>query len=139
MKYSSDTIENRTRNLPVCSAMPQPTAPPRAPITIILFVIPFNCNSFLSRKVTYVQAVGRNSDTRGNHYVSHAVYYEHFISAPKFTKRLLGILGVGVGSLSLPPVSTFRINFRNISNKHKSHVFNLPASNMPVNPISKIK
>jgi len=31
MKNSNDTISNRTRNLPVCSAVPQPTAPPRDP------------------------------------------------------------------------------------------------------------
>ena len=31
MKNSSDTIENRTRDLPTCSAVLQPTAPPRAP------------------------------------------------------------------------------------------------------------
>jgi hypothetical protein len=30
MKNSSDTIGNRTRNLPTCSAVPQPTAPPAA-------------------------------------------------------------------------------------------------------------
>jgi len=30
MKNSSDTIGNRTRDLPTCSAVPQPTAPPRA-------------------------------------------------------------------------------------------------------------
>jgi len=29
MKNSSDTIGNRTRDIPACSAMPQPTAPPR--------------------------------------------------------------------------------------------------------------
>ena len=29
MKNSSDTIGNRTRNLPACSAVPQTTAPPR--------------------------------------------------------------------------------------------------------------
>ena len=33
MKNSNDTIGNQTRNLPVCSAVPQPTAPPRAPLT----------------------------------------------------------------------------------------------------------
>jgi hypothetical protein len=32
MKNSSDTIGNRTHDLPACSAVPQPTAPPRAPI-----------------------------------------------------------------------------------------------------------
>jgi len=31
MKYSNDTIGNRTRDLPACSAMPQRTASPRAP------------------------------------------------------------------------------------------------------------
>jgi hypothetical protein len=31
IKNSKDTIENRSRDLPVCSAVPQPTAPPRAP------------------------------------------------------------------------------------------------------------
>ena len=30
MKNSNDTIGNRTRDLPTCSAVPQPTAPPRA-------------------------------------------------------------------------------------------------------------
>jgi hypothetical protein len=30
MKNSNDTIENRTRDLPACSAVPQPTAPPAA-------------------------------------------------------------------------------------------------------------
>ena len=30
MKNSSDTIGNRTRNLPVCRAVPQPTALPAA-------------------------------------------------------------------------------------------------------------
>ena len=29
MKSSNDTIENRTRDLPACSAVPQPTALPR--------------------------------------------------------------------------------------------------------------
>ena len=31
MKNSNDTIGNRTRDLPAYSAVPQPTAPPRAP------------------------------------------------------------------------------------------------------------
>jgi len=30
MKNSNYTIGNRTRNLPACSAVPQPTAPPLA-------------------------------------------------------------------------------------------------------------
>jgi hypothetical protein len=31
MKNSNGTIGNRTRNLPVCSTVPQPTTPPRTP------------------------------------------------------------------------------------------------------------
>jgi len=31
MKNSNDTIENRNRDFPACSAVPQPTASPRAP------------------------------------------------------------------------------------------------------------
>ena len=31
MKNSNDTIGNRTRDLPACGAVPQPTAPPRVP------------------------------------------------------------------------------------------------------------
>jgi hypothetical protein len=31
MKNSNDAIGNRTRDLPICRAVPQPTAPPRAP------------------------------------------------------------------------------------------------------------
>jgi hypothetical protein len=31
IKNFSDNIENRTRDLPTCSKVPQPTAPPRVP------------------------------------------------------------------------------------------------------------
>ena len=34
MKNSNGTIGNRTRDLPTCSAVPQPTALPRAPFVI---------------------------------------------------------------------------------------------------------
>ena len=34
IKNSNDTIGNRTRELLACSAVPQPTAPPRVPIHI---------------------------------------------------------------------------------------------------------
>ena len=34
MKNSNDTIGNRTRDLPACSAVPQPTAPPRTPTVL---------------------------------------------------------------------------------------------------------
>jgi hypothetical protein len=44
MKNSSDTMGNRTRDFPVCSAVPQPTASPRAPnflnyLRIIIIII----------------------------------------------------------------------------------------------------
>ena len=35
MKISNDTIVNRTRDLPTCSAGPQPTATPRTPLSIV--------------------------------------------------------------------------------------------------------
>ena len=38
MKNSVDTVENRTRDLPTCSAVPQPTAPPRALNYVIINV-----------------------------------------------------------------------------------------------------
>jgi hypothetical protein len=37
MKNSNDTIRNRTRDLPACSAEPQPTPPPRAHFESTLF------------------------------------------------------------------------------------------------------
>ena len=39
MKNSNDTIGNRTLDLPTCSAVSQPTALPRAPIYICIFLI----------------------------------------------------------------------------------------------------
>ena len=39
MENSSDTIGNRTRDLPTCSAVPQPTAPPRAPVVYVMLEI----------------------------------------------------------------------------------------------------
>ena len=38
MKNSSDTIWNRTRDLPICSAVPQPTAPPRTPVDLHIHI-----------------------------------------------------------------------------------------------------
>ena len=39
MENSSKAIGNRTRDLPACSAGPQPTAPQRVPIIIIIIII----------------------------------------------------------------------------------------------------
>ena len=37
MKNSNDTIGNRTHDLPACRAVPQPTAPLRAPTLPVMF------------------------------------------------------------------------------------------------------
>jgi hypothetical protein len=51
MKNSNDIIGNRTRTFPACSAVPQATAPPRAPgkmsLTIYIDLSNFSCSFFL--------------------------------------------------------------------------------------------
>ena len=47
MKKSSDTIGNRTRDFPACSAVPQPTAPPRAPHESLLYLTIIIITEFL--------------------------------------------------------------------------------------------
>jgi len=69
MKNSNDIIGNRTRELPTSSAVPQPTAPPRAPLSscirtnfssssyqvlffffaVTIYLPLFKCYSYLSR------------------------------------------------------------------------------------------
>jgi hypothetical protein len=39
MKNSNDTIGNRNRDLPACSAVPQPTAPPLDPRLRVIIII----------------------------------------------------------------------------------------------------
>ena len=41
MKNSSDTIGSRTHDLPVCRAVPQPTAPPRASTLLLCFILSY--------------------------------------------------------------------------------------------------
>ena len=36
MKNPNDTIKNQTRDLPTCSSVPQPTAPPPAPLFVLV-------------------------------------------------------------------------------------------------------
>jgi hypothetical protein len=36
MKNSNDTTRNQTHNLPACSTVPQPTAPPCAPMMTVM-------------------------------------------------------------------------------------------------------
>ena len=47
MKNSDDTIGNRTRDLPACSAVPQPTASPRCLTKEVLFLLPTFCYHFV--------------------------------------------------------------------------------------------
>jgi hypothetical protein len=47
MKNSNDTIGNRTRDLPACSAVPQPTAPPRAPTVWVTSQYPEQNNKYV--------------------------------------------------------------------------------------------
>jgi len=42
VKNSNDTIGNRTRDLPACSAVPQPTALPRVPLLLDIFGLLWN-------------------------------------------------------------------------------------------------
>ena len=48
MKYSNDTIGNRTRDFPACSAVPQPTAPSRARKAILVCYILCFLEGFMS-------------------------------------------------------------------------------------------
>ena len=64
MKNSNDTIGNRTCNVPTCSVVPQPTAPPRTPFTrvpLILWesipphVLGNSLQSMISIRISWVQ------------------------------------------------------------------------------------
>jgi len=53
MKNSNDTIGNQTCDLSVCNVVPQPTAPPRAPIVkcvqfLILLPVGYGCARWMS-------------------------------------------------------------------------------------------
>jgi hypothetical protein len=64
MKNSNDTIGDRTRDPPTCSAVPQPTVPPRAP-TLLKYAMTFSSSpgppkkflpfNFLNRSVDYIR------------------------------------------------------------------------------------
>jgi len=57
MKNSSDTIGNRNRDLPTCSAVPQPTAPPRAPNNNNNIL----CTGFVAKNGSYLSMHGVNN------------------------------------------------------------------------------
>ena len=67
MKYSSDTIGNPTRDLPVCSAVLQPTAPPHVLITysnILKPAVTFVDNSLFSKRTAAAASVSKLSIER---------------------------------------------------------------------------
>ena len=53
------TSVNRTRDLPVCSAVPQPTAPPRAPVLVcvqlIMYVIVLKGSQIFRERMSHLQ------------------------------------------------------------------------------------
>jgi hypothetical protein len=57
MKNSNDTIGNRTRDLTTCRAVPQPTAPPRAPGT----------RSISNKKRRHILSLCSSSSVRSTH------------------------------------------------------------------------
>jgi hypothetical protein len=50
MKNSSDTIGNRTRNLPACGTVPQPAASPRAPSMTLCTAVVLKTPAFLNSR-----------------------------------------------------------------------------------------
>jgi len=51
MKNSNDTIGNGTRDLPVCRAVPQPTAPPRNYNVIQYTISPCICTRMTNQQL----------------------------------------------------------------------------------------
>jgi len=62
IKNYNDSIGNRTRDLPICSAVPQPTAPPRAPSNIMVILIRFgalvgwNFNNIVNKSRRFIRS-----------------------------------------------------------------------------------
>ena len=52
MKNSNDTIGNRTRDLPTCSAVPQPTALPRSPSCWLYYKNILRCTDLWTSKLS---------------------------------------------------------------------------------------
>jgi hypothetical protein len=59
VKNPSDSIGNRTRDLPACSAVPQPTTPRRTPLLVLLQIIIEEYVKILThiRNINYVMAI----------------------------------------------------------------------------------
>jgi hypothetical protein len=59
MKNSSVIIGNRTRNIPACKAVPQPTAPPHALATDSRLKKNFTINDYTSKKLNNKEIISK--------------------------------------------------------------------------------
>ena len=55
MKNTNGTVGNRTRDLPACSAVPQPTAPPRASSLLSCIMLILHCPNVLGHFVSLLK------------------------------------------------------------------------------------
>jgi hypothetical protein len=58
MRSSNDTFGIRTRDLPLCSAIPQPTASPRASLFLLILIFILVCMYSLAVGVVVIVAPG---------------------------------------------------------------------------------
>jgi len=67
MKNSNDTIGNRTRELLACSAIPQPTAPTRAPVIHLKIICTLKRGvtpaSEISEQINYPDVIRKETTT----------------------------------------------------------------------------
>jgi len=63
MKISSDTIGNRTRDLPTCSAVPQPTALPRTALSKLYAT---ECTLTYNKELYFSEFAKRITQVKGN-------------------------------------------------------------------------
>jgi hypothetical protein len=66
MKNSNDTIGNRTRNLPTCSAVPQPTTSPRAPGSIGNVLLLCHAGYFYAQTRRFLYSILKSITTQDN-------------------------------------------------------------------------
>jgi hypothetical protein len=83
MKNSNDTIGNRTRDLPACSAVPQPSAPSRAPVNHIYTDLKKMCLVPLSYVSGNIRGMCcyRHFDACTDNFSLHVAAYQHFVYA----------------------------------------------------------
>jgi hypothetical protein len=73
MKNSNDIIGNRSRDLPSCSAVPQPTAPPRAPPGKVPY-INFNWTFFIAGNMEFIWKTKNHRACSMTFFVCHSCF-----------------------------------------------------------------